>query len=54
MIKNEAIQKINETMFPAAKNGDDVLFEGYWFLMTNDKWAIDDSKAHPAEEVADE
>lgn len=49
MTKNEAIQKIAETMFPAAQNGDDVLFEGYWFLMANDAWVIDDSKAHPAE-----
>jgi hypothetical protein len=49
MTKNEAIQKVNETMFPAAQDGDDVLFEGYWFLMADSKWVIDDSKAHPAE-----
>jgi len=49
MTKNEAIQKITEALFPVAQNGDNVLFEGYWFLMVNDAWALDNSKAHPAE-----
>lgn len=51
MTKEEALNLVNEAPFPAAKDGDGVLFEGYWFLMIDGKWEIDNSKDHPIEKI---
>jgi len=44
MTKEEALEKVNQTTFPAAQEGDNVLFEGYWFLYVDNAWIIDVSK----------
>jgi hypothetical protein len=44
MTKEEALEKVNQASFPAAQEGDDVLFEGYWFLHVNGQWILDESK----------
>ena len=53
MTKEQALEQVKTMPFPEAKNGDDVLFEGYWFMMINDEWQVDESKEHPGDEVVE-
>ena len=53
MTKEQALDAIKTAMFPAAKHGDDVLFEGYWFNMAGEEWQLDNTKEHPGDAVVE-
>lgn len=44
MTQEEALEKVNQTLFPAVQEGDNVLFGGYWFLYINGQWVLDEIK----------
>jgi hypothetical protein len=41
MTNEEILEKLNQTPFPEAQNGDNVCFEGHWFLMVENQWVVD-------------
>lgn len=53
MTKEQALDAIKTTPFPEAKDGDDVLFEGYWFIMVDEEWQLDENKEHPGDQVVE-
>jgi hypothetical protein len=53
MTKEQALDAIKTAPFPAAAEGDAVLFEGYWFNMVNEEWVLDDNKEHPGDQVVE-
>ena len=53
MTKEQVLDAIKTAPFPAAKNGDSVLFEGYWFNMASEEWQLDTTKEHPGDAVAE-
>jgi hypothetical protein len=44
MTIEEATLAVNKLPFPEVKIGDNVFFNGFWFLYDGSKWNLDESK----------